>query len=161
MKRMSLLFVMLISVVILWGWQPSTRQSTIRKIPVSSVKHKQSLIPDHSDTIKCDEGDIVLRGFHKPLRSRRESVFATNNTTSAAIGVILDITYTDVKGRILHHQRRTLVTDLPSGETRKLDFPSWDRQQVFYYTHSPEPPRADGTPFDVRCFVDSMIIATE
>lgn len=138
----------------------ATRQSTLRKLPLKGAAKGEIRLPEYTDTIPCGEGDIVLRGFHKPLRSRRESVFATNNTPNDVAALILDITYTDTKGRTLHRQKRTVALDLPKGETRRLDFPSWDRQQVFYYSRSPEPPRADGTPFDVRCRVESLIINT-
>ncbi len=139
----------------------STRQSTLRKLPPSRQNDDGMSLPEFTDTVVCGKEDIVLRGFHKPLRSRRESMFATNNTTRHVAALIINMTYTDTKGRTLHSQRRTVKVDLPGGETRRLDFPSWDRQQVFYYCRSAEPPRADGTPFDVRCRVDSLIVNTE
>jgi|GEM_PF-924234 len=143
------------------GLPQSSRQSTIRKLPAASRNNGTSAaMPQFADTIICGEGDVDLRGFHKPLRSRRESVFATNNTTFLIKGLFIDLTYTDTRGRTLHRQRRTVFMDIPAGETRRLDFPSWDRQQVFYYTNSTEPPRADGTAFDVRCHIDSMIVDT-
>lgn len=110
-----------------------------------------------NDTVVPSAGMIVVSGFDKPLRSYRESVFVTNRSRRRLIGVRLTISYLDADGRLLHRAVQTLPADIPAGETRQLMFPSWDRQQAFYYELSSKPRRADGTPFSVAITADAAI----
>lgn len=103
------------------------------------------------DTVS--DGDIVVSGYDKPLRSYGESFFVTNKTDSAITGVELTIDYRDIRGRQLHHRSLRHDIDLPAGETRRADIRSWDRRQTFYYIRGPKPRTSGVTPYDVKITV--------
>lgn len=95
---------------------------------------------------------LKLNGFEKTLRSRQESVHATNLLAADTIvSLEIRIDYLDLKGRQLHSRTVSVDCEIPPGQTRLLTFPSWDRQQVWHYRLS-KPPRsgAQATPFDVK-----------
>lgn len=102
-----------------------------------------------ADTVMPSAGMLIVSGYDKPLRSRRESLFVTNRSNRTLKAVTLRITYLDADGRQLHVADRTLNTDIPAGETRQLTFPSWDRQMTFYYLLTGKPRTADGSPYTV------------
>lgn len=101
--------------------------------------------------------ELRLAGFDKPLRSNVETLFVTNNLACRVIGLNLTIDYVDTSGRMLHSRQVAVVTDIPPGHTRQVSFPTWDRQQSFYYWRSRKPERADGTPFDVAINLDCAL----
>lgn len=106
---------------------------------------------DCDTTLVDNSGDIRLSGYDKPLRSRRESLFVTNRTPHTITSLTLEIEYSDTRGRQLHKTVRAVKCHIPASETRRIDFPSWDIQQSFYYELSGKPQRADGTPYRVSC----------
>ncbi len=79
---------------------------------------------------------ILLSGYDKPLRSRRESIFVTNKTDLRLTRLILSIDYYDMDGRELHHEDVEVGVDIPAGATRQILFTSWDRQLTFVYYRS-------------------------
>lgn len=114
------------------------------------------------DTIAFPGTDsIVVAGFEKTLRATKESMIVTNNTSREITAIGLDITYLDMKGRMLHRTTRSiqLPEGLPPGESRMVSIPSFDRQGLFYYHHSPKPRRAtQATPFRVAVTVSHICI---
>ncbi len=112
------------------------------------------------DTLTDDSltSNIILSGFDKPLRSTNETLFVRNMTGTDISGLVIELEYSDSKGRQLHKRTVTKACDIPAGETRQICFRSWDRQQSFHYRLSPRPRRADGTPFDVTCTVKAVIV---
>ena len=105
-----------------------------------------------------DASVVTVRGYDKPLRSRRETFFVTNNMKSDTLRrVYLTFTYVDGSGRMLHSQSREVECELPPAETRQMNVPSWDVQQNFYFVRSSVSNRAaQATPFDVKITVDSI-----
>ena len=105
---------------------------------------------------------LTVAGYDKPLRSRNESLFIVNHTPADLQMVVIQITYTDSKGRQLHKAVNRISENIPAGETRLVKFPSWDVQQAFYYRRSPRPSRAvQATPYDVEIKVIEAIARTD
>ena len=104
---------------------------------------------------------LVIAGYDKPLNSRTESLFITNRLDRELTEVTLRLSYSDAKGRMLHEATRKLRVIIPSGATRRVEFPSWDRQQTFYYLHGRKPRTANVSPFDVACKVESAVVSPE
>lgn len=102
---------------------------------------------------------LVTAGYDKPLNSRTESLFITNRLDRELTEVTLRLYYSDAKGRMLHEATRKLRVIIPSGATRRVEFPSWDRQQTFYYLHGRKPRTANVSPFDVDCKVESAVVS--
>lgn len=101
---------------------------------------------------------LTVAGYDKPLRSRNESLFIVNHTKADLQTVVIEITYTDPKGRQLHKAVNRIRENIPAGETRLVKFPSWDVQQAFYYWRSPRPTRAaQATPYRVEIKVIEAI----
>lgn len=100
-----------------------------------------------SDTVFAPDS-VTAAGFEKPLRAVRESMFITNSTGRPVESLSIEITYLDMQGRQLHKVSHEVSTDIPPGETRRVEVPSFDRQGLFYYHLSPLPARATrATPF--------------
>ncbi|MDE6097764.1 MAG: hypothetical protein K2G24_02640 [Muribaculaceae bacterium] len=105
----------------------------------------------------CDSTMVSGSGFEKTLRSSIESVFLTNHTDDTVRKVCLDIEYLDTNGRQLHRRNEHFSVEIPPKSTRRLEFRSFDRQNVFYYHLSSRPrTRSNATPFKVRLRVDSI-----
>lgn len=112
------------------------------------------------DTVAAPEPHVVdVNGYDKPLRSSRETFFATNNGKSSVVGMAFTITYLDSSNRQLHKAHHNIATDIPSGETRQIAVRSWDKQNSFYYVRSTVPVRAaQATPFDVKIEIDTLFV---
>lgn len=92
---------------------------------------------------------IRFYGFDKTVGSSIESFFIVNGLDSPLVGLEIEITYVDMKGRQLHKRSVTVECDIPAGETKRVDTKSWDTQKSFYFYQSVKPKR-QATPFDVR-----------
>ncbi|MGM9860526.1 MAG: hypothetical protein ACI31C_07200 [Muribaculaceae bacterium] len=112
-----------------------------------------------NDTVALPGTDsIAVAGFEKPLRVNKESVFVSNYSSRELISLSLDIIYMDMQGRMLHRVERSLDVSIPSGETRRVEFPSFDTSSLFYYHLSPSSSRAvSATPFDVKITVTRAV----
>lgn len=112
------------------------------------------------DTIVNPEAHTVdINGYDKPLRSRRETFFVTNNSKKEVAAIAVTLTYSDKAGRQLHQQKKNVDVEIPAGETRQVSIPSWDKQQSFYYVRSTVPTRTDNvSSFDVTINVDSLFV---
>lgn len=110
------------------------------------------------DTIVPSSGMLTLSGYDKPLRSRRESIFITNRSRRTVVSVTLRIDYLDMEGRQMHRAEVTLPCDIPAGETRQLNFPTWDRQQAFYYHVTGKPRTSDGSPYTITATPTGCIV---
>lgn len=147
------ILALLIATIINTAAPQSRRQTTRRHLLIE----QRTKNPSPLDTIVPADTAIRISGFEKPLRSSRESAFFTNTTDLHIRAVILTLTYTDIAGRTLHLLHTRIDTDLPPLSTRQYDWRSWDCQQAFHYRLSAKPRRAQGSPFDVKCSVDSII----
>lgn len=112
-----------------------------------------------ADTLWQPRADAVgAYGFEKTLRSARESLYVTNNGPDSIVAIGFDVTYFDTAGRMIHRASHHLNPVIPGGETRLLEFPSFDRQGLYYYRLSPAPTRASrATPFDVAVKVNYIV----
>ena len=108
-------------------------------------------------TTAVSQADTVAAGYDKPLRSRRETFFVTNNADKSVEGMAITITYFDRSRRQLHQRPANIRIDIPAGETRQAVLKSWDTQQAFYHINSPVPSRAQqATPYEVKITVDTI-----
>lgn len=135
------------------------RNTTRRHLKAAGVvEHAAELSTWRCDTVVADTTKVRFSGYSKTLRAIRESVFVTNLTDSTVDGVIFQIQYYDTKGRMMHQVRQSLPTDIPPRETRKIDFPTWDRQFIFYYARSPRP-RVSAVPYTVKILPDTLLLS--
>ena len=170
MKAMNLPRILSAVVLTVWfmtatdSYAQSQRRRTTRKNlkPIHMTEKRPVSVPDTIalDTLDSPDNHLKVRlsGYDKPLRSTRESLFATNRTPYDIDGIILKLTYIDSSGRELHSRLVTVRCDIPRGATRKIDFRSWDSQQSFYYKLSPKPKRDGATPYDIKCHATAIII---
>lgn len=107
-------------------------------------------------TSQCKSGNngyrldqVVFTGFDKNQGNSKESFFIINNTDRTLKGVSLYIDYRTLDGRQLHKRFFKLKCNIPAGETRKSDIPTWDTQHSFYY-HKSKTSKHRGNPFDVK-----------
>lgn len=124
---------------------------------VEAVASASALI----DTVANPAAHTVdINGYDKPLRSRRETFFVTNNGDRPTSSLAVTITYYDSSRRQLHRRHASLPLVIPVGETRQASLKSWDEQLSFYYLRSAVPSRADqATPYDVKISVDTIFYA--
>ncbi len=125
----------------------SRKRSTTRKIVGREVPAAQP------DSIPADSSAIRFSGYDKPLRATKETVFVTNNSPLTICALSFTSQYVDTSGRQLHLVRRKINVDIPPGETRRIDYRSWDVQNSFYYIGSRRP-RTSAIPFDIRISPD-------
>lgn len=123
----------------------ATAQRTTRR----GLKPAQELTTSAAievDTIMLDS--LVISGYEKPLQSNRETLHLTNRTPLSLTSIALRIDYTDFQGRQLHTRTVTLKIDIPAGQTRLLEFKSWDPHHRYYYLHGPRP-RVEAYPYTI------------
>lgn len=146
--RPRLCAIAVVAAIASCGWGQRTTRPQL-KVDASVVT------PVACDTII--RAKIVVSGYEKTLRSAKESFLVTNESTDTIHELGATIDYLDLEGRQLHRRRLTLTVADPMGpgETRLLEFKSWDSQKVWYYRLS-EPPRTKGqaTPYDIRIRID-------
>lgn len=117
--------------------------------PSSVIRFMTSGISsENTDSMETLHSEIVFTGFDKKRNNSKESFFIINNSPEDITGAVVEITYHTIDGRMLHKRYATLSVTVPSGETRKIDLPSWDTQHSFYYLKS-ENDLSRGNPFDV------------
>lgn len=110
-----------------------------------------------ADTIVPSPGMIGLSGYEKALKSSRESLLVSNCGRLGVRHVVIELTYLDLSGRMLHRRVVGVDVRLPGGETRQVTFPSWDRQKTMYYELTGKNRRSDGTPYRVRATVLGIV----
>lgn len=121
--------------------------------------HNQDGVVVADSIIVPDSMQVGCFGYDKPLRSSRECFFVSNNTGFDITCVFFTAQYIDTKGRQFHEVSNDRRVDIPDGETRQITFPSWDKQQSFYYVGSTRS-RASGTPYNIRISIDSISVST-
>ena len=125
-----------------------------------SVAPEKAPITAPCDTLTGSFTDSVrLSGFDKPLRSRKETFFATNILTDTVESMAITLTYLDALGRQFHRTHVHVPGPIPPGQTLNRAIPTWDRQQSFYYIHSETPSRSiQAAPFDVKITIDTIFV---
>ncbi len=159
MTRRLLLIVAAAVALVAW----TSRPRTAKPLPRASRATKEAqTVAVQRDTLNAPSPDsVAVSGFEKPQRSGWESMFVTNHCARTMHGLALDITYSDMDGRMLHRASHTLGLDppLPPGETRLVRIASFDRNGLFYYHKSPRAPRAaQATPFKVKVKVTYIVL---
>lgn len=161
MKKLVILTVIAIMAVALtYAGARRTRTGPARTPIVAPVSSQQRDVSE-ADTIVAPADSLIrLSGYDKTLRANRESFFVTNELPDSVTVIELCLTfdYMDLSGRQLHRLTRTVKCDVPSGQTRNLSVPSWDKQHTFYYYMSPAPRRVQATPYMVRSTVERVVV---
>lgn len=137
--------------------QRTTRRA-LKVDPESAVAVMESVAKVPLDTLAHPDASMVeINGYDKPLRSRRETFFVTNNSKRHIAAMAYTITYYDNQHRMLHRASHNIDIDIPSWQTRQANMRSWDAQQAFYYKRSAVPDRTKkATPYEVTISVDTL-----
>jgi len=93
--RIALLILLVITSVC----AADCRRTTRRGLRPEPVVPSEAVV--EGDSVDVAEGDFTLAGFEKPLRSRRESFFVTNNTDRDIISLRVRLIYYDLDDRML------------------------------------------------------------
>lgn len=131
------------------------RRTTRRGLRPEPVESRETVVA--GDTIAVAEDDFTLAGFEKPLRSRRESFFVTNNTDRDIISLRVRLIYYDLDDRMLDTRTVDAAVDVAPGETSRVYIRAWDLQDVFYYYRSARPRSGVATPFKVSVTVTGAV----
>lgn len=124
--------------------------NTLRRNLKPATREEAAAPPRLLDTIACQGGELTVAGYDKPLTARREAFLVTNHCCDTVKGIAVEISYLDMKGRLLHRADWSTACEIPPGETRKIEKPTWDTQSSYYY-HLGKRPRTSGvTPYSVR-----------
>lgn len=153
----TLIIIIMCSAFTSQAHERTTRKGLKIKTSITSPKKPTTTID--RDTIFINGKNAVkLSGYDKPLRSRTETLFATNQTTDTIRAITLRITYLDMHRRQLHSAQHTVAVTIPPQSTRQISFRSWDKQLSFYYILSAKPRSGTATPYDVKCTPINIII---
>lgn len=156
--RLTTIILLLLSIAIGTLEMQARRRQTTR----TGINGRTAMVEATAEAVDSfiipDSSDVQLYGYDKPLRSRTETVFVANNTAFDIEAVAITTQYLDSKGRQFHQSHRRIAVEIPAGETRKVDYPSWDKQQSFYYVGSKRP-RTSASPYSVAQSVDTIFIA--
>ena len=131
MKNFSFLVLLLVCSTAVFA-ERTTRRNL--KPAVTGDEISQSVTA--YDTVATPDASVIsVNGYDKPLRSRRETFFATNNSTADIERIAFSIRYFDSKQRLLH--------------------------QTVHNVRAAIPQRAQqATPYDVRISVDTLFFNT-
>lgn len=102
----------------------------------------EAMAPYRSDS-------VLLSKYDKTVDSNVETFFVTNRSRRSLLGIKLELTYLTEDGDELHRRECDIVCNVPSGETRRVDIRSWDRQNTFCYIGSRMPRRRVAIPYKV------------
>lgn len=149
--RIALLILLVITSVC----AADCRRTTRRGLRPEPVVPSEAVI--EGDSVDVAEGDFTLAGFEKPLRSRRESFFVTNNTDRDIISLRVRLIYYDLDDRMLDTRTVDAAVDVAPGETSRVYIRAWDLQDVFYYYRSARPRSGVATPFKVSVTVTGAV----
>ncbi len=159
MKKLLLTAVMTSAILCLTA-QRTTRKVEVPDLTAVDTVPTQIALPELTPMVNPEPHIFDVSGYDKPLRSRRETFFVTNNADGTIYGMAVTFNYTDVRGNQLHKRTQHINAEIPAGQTRQVAIPSWDKQFSFYYRRSAVPQRAtNATPYDVAITVDTLYIA--
>lgn len=125
---------------------------------LSTIAEKSAL--DIHQSPLFDAGLLSIKGFEKRLADTRESFFVTNHSKYNISRVKLRLRYTDTAGNLLHERTEMVECELPSGSTRQVYIPSFDKQRKLYFYLSTKP-RRQATAFRVAYSVLRYDIVAE
>lgn len=106
-------------------------------------------------------GALRLFGYDKPHNANKESVFVTSRLANDTVkSITVEIEYlTSPSETLLHTRTVVLPCVLPPGESRRLQFPSWDSTHTFYYYRTPPARTPNLTPYRVRLLPVSLTLS--
>ncbi len=161
MKKISL--ITLLTLFVAAGVITAQRTTRRNLIVTRDDRTVTSAAHVYTDTLASPEPHLVdINGYDKPLRSRRETFFVTNNGSRAVEGVALTIKYYDTRQRMLHSASHNVRVDIPPTETRQVNLSSWDKQFNFYYRNSAVPRHAShAVPYDVAITIDTLFVSRQ
>lgn len=118
---------------------------------VIRITLSEGIIPIYvnDEKIEIDPASIKFTGYEKEANSSHESIIIVNDSPLTIKNIATDIVYTDLKGRMIHKRPVYLNIEIPSGESRKIDFKTWDIQHTYYY-HLGNAPKKTATPYKVK-----------
>lgn len=157
MKRTASVLLAALAVCSLISAQRTTRKGLRPSSAAAAVTEARADSAAY-DTIAAPEPHTVdINGYDKPLRSRYETFFVSNNTSASVAALSFTISYYNTAGELLHRAPRRVSVDIPAGETRQVSLRSWDKQFAFYYTRSTVPARTGtATPYEIAMTVDTV-----
>lgn len=116
-------------------------------------------IKTDSATLSILKPMLGFSGFDKPASSSKETFLITNNSDTEIAGVLLEITYLDLQGRMIHRRNSDINVSIPPAETRMVELPTFDVQKSLYYKESNPPSRyKSAIPFDVRISIKEIYL---
>ncbi len=155
----TLLFILLAMLVLPIEAQRTTRRK-LKAAKIESTVEQATTIVDTVIPNTLEAPAVSIKGYDKPLRSRRETFFASNNGKREICALAYTIRYYDTQDRLLHSASHNTSCIIPAGETRQLSIRSWDIQNAFYYRLSTVPERAaQATPYNVKISVDTVFLS--
>lgn len=125
-------------------------------------------VPVSTSSTETDEDVIPLNisnkirfvGYDKEINSSQESFIIVNETDYEVTGFRVSIDYMDLRDRMLHSRDIERPCEIPPGESRKIDIPSWDTQKTYYYYLGNEPKKV-ATPYKVLFHPQSFWVKME
>lgn len=132
----------------------SARRDRFRELPGDTVITVKGI------EMRFNPDSLRFVGYDKAASITRETVHVINNGPVHVSGVKVKLTYRDLSGHMLHSREITLWTDVPAGETRKVDFTTWDPQNSFHYYKSAKP-RKESTPYTITLKPLSWLVPRE
>lgn len=153
--RWYLIIVVLILSITIVVAQRTTR-NRLKTVPRIERAGTYDTIATHVDTAA-----VTFTGYDKVLRASKESFFVTNNLDVDISRLCLKIVYKDMSGRIYDSRHLTVDTDIQSGQTRRVDVESWDKQKSFYYYRSTVPRVERATPYKVNISLIAALKAAD
>ncbi len=154
MKRhiITYLMIVMLATMTCYGRKVNSRRAD------SDIARSET-VAEAVDAVGNQDSLVVISGYDKPLRSSKETLFATNRSDRALQRMALTIAYYDTQGRLIHKRSCMLPARIPAGESRQLSFSSWDIQQSFYYLNSRKPKVSGAVPYDIAVKVDTLFFA--
>lgn len=126
------------------------------KAEVSSEKKNHKTTSKKGEAFTNVAKALTFTGYDKKPAAATETFFIGNGSDQNLKMVELEITYLTPDGKQLHKRTVEIEQWLPSGETRKIDIPSWDKQKSFHYVKSPAG-KSGSAPYTVRFKIKSFI----
>lgn len=110
--------------------------------------NRELLFPFASSPDRPNQQEKYVRfsGFDKKGSSMTESLFVTNLSDSEIVSLTVRLRYAALDGRMFHERDVRIDCVIPAGDTRKVDFRSWDTQRSFRYHRSLDS-KSSATPF--------------
>lgn len=124
-----------------------------------NLQEERIRIKTDSATLSLLKPMLEFSGFDKPASSAKETFLITNNSDTEIVGLLLEITYLDLQGRMIHRRNSDITVSIPPAETRMVELPTFDVQKSLYYKESNPPSRYKSSiPFDVRISVKEIYL---